>query len=433
MLSLTYSWTHSFKLYSLVLLTTISFLFLATPSLEGSLLSMSTALSRAYESDSTSAVSASQISALRANRMQVGMLKNPEFSVFLEDFDGSLIYGGWDNSQITFTIAQEIDVWKKRAAQVELARYEEIIAEQDAMIVRQIVRKELVERFFAAFALQEKMRLAKEKWQHAEESFKRFQIHVREGRQPASLLPSEELRIMRLSLEYEAAERLVTHAYHLLALRMGAQGCDFHALDYGFYDLLAPSQNVLDCAALQGHPLLARARASIDASRQRIVVEKRALMPNPQLVLGVRQLPGLPCKKRAFAFVAGLTFPLTIWDCNQGSINAAQAQLEGDEARLQVAEKQLQAELAERHQELVHAYITAKNYREKILTKGQQHYLASVSAFQEGLLPLAEWNQTEQDWFAMQEDFTQALLQYHQRKEALDSLLTLLSLETSLP
>src|SRR5690349_15361312 len=135
---LNYAWTCFLKL-SLIAWCLLWF----SSSLDASLLSMSTALNRAYEADATGAVSASQLSALRSNRMQIGMLKNPEFSVFLEDFDGSMIYGGWANSQITFTITQEIDVWKKRAAQVELARFEELMAEQDAMLVRQIVRKEL--------------------------------------------------------------------------------------------------------------------------------------------------------------------------------------------------------------------------------------------------------------------------------------------------
>lgn len=419
-------------MFYLLFLLGISMSLFAPETLEGSLLSMRVALARAHESHPSIQALESDIAVHRANCVQAGLLKNPEFNIFIENFCGSKIYGGWRFSQITYALTQEFDIWKKRAANVELAHLEEEITAYDAMITRQIVRQELVERFLAAYALQEKVEVTRQRLQHAEEALSLLKMHVAEGRLSAATLPELELDVIRVQLDFDATERSLKNAYHFLALHMGLQAPDFHQLDHTFYDLTPPLDNLMASAQLQGHPLLAKARATAEASRQRIVVEKRALLPSPQVLVGVRQIPGSLRGERDYAFVAGVTFPLLVWDRNQGAICAAKWQLAGDEARLQMAERQLTEELFERHQDLINAYRAAKMYREALLVKAQEHYQVSYASFQEGLLQPTEWMHAQQAWFAVQEEAIDRLLLYHQKKEALDHLLELLSLETSL-
>lgn len=407
-------------------------LLITLQPLEGSLLSMRVALERSTTSHPNIQALESDVAMYRAHCVQAGLLKNPEFNIFIENFCGSRIYGGWRFSQITYALTQEFDVWKKRAAQVDFARLEEEIAAYDAMIARQIVRQQLIERFLTAYALQEKMRLAHERWKIAEEGLNLLRIHTAEGKLPAASLPEVELHTMRLRLGFEAKQRALKNAYHLLALHMGDKATDFHQLEHAFYALTEPLGNIMESAELQGHPLLAKARATVEASRQRIVVEKRVPLPSPQVLVGFRQIPGSLRGARDYAFVAGVTFPLMAWNRNQGAICAAKWQLAGDEARLKIAERQLTEELFERHQDLVHAYAEAKMHRDELLTRAEKHYQVSYNSFQEGLLSPSDWMHAQQEWFAIQEEAIDLLLLYHQKKEALGSLLELLVLETSL-
>lgn len=406
-------------------------LLLATPlCVQASVLTMHVALERAHAAHPSIRALESDVQMRRALIAQAGKLKNPDVSIFVEDIDGSRFYGGWRLAQITYSIAQEFDIWNKRHTLVELARQEELVAAFEASINRQAVRKTLVERFFAAYALQEKLRIAQERLTASQEGLEVICAHTEEGKCSFVEKRVEEMHVIRHQLAVDAARLALQHAYHLLSLHMGCQTLDFHELEYAFHELIDPVQEPAPCTQLENHPLLASLHAKVDLSRQRITAEKRAYLPNPQVLLGFRQLPGLtPRCKRAYSFVAGVSFPLIAWDRNQGAICAAKWQLEGDVARLEAARRQLHAELAERRQELASAHHYARMHAHVLIPKAKEYYETSYASYLEGMLTVAEWNAARQEWWSLQEELIDLLLIYHQKKEALDHLLEMLNSE----
>lgn len=127
------------------------------------------------------------------------------------------------------------------------------------------------------------------------------------------------------------------------------------------------------------------AQAEREAAARALTVQQRSATPDITAQLGVRQLR----VANGPAVVAGVTVPLPVFDRNRGNIAAAQAELQGMEARAAAA--RLEAEAGTR---AARALIAATDARgeaaRRTLSTAEEAYRLARIAYEAGKAPLIE-------------------------------------------
>ena len=95
-----------------------------------------------------------EIDALEAAKLQSGLMPNPEFGVEAENIFGSKDFNGFDNSEITALLSQDILLAGKISKRVKVAESNISLAEWDYETKRIVIITEIRKVFQQALAVQ---------------------------------------------------------------------------------------------------------------------------------------------------------------------------------------------------------------------------------------------------------------------------------------
>jgi cobalt-zinc-cadmium efflux system outer membrane protein len=127
------------------------------------------------------------------------------------------------------------------------------------------------------------------------------------------------------------------------------------------------------------------AEAEREAAARQVTVQQRLAIPNLTAQIGVRQLR----VASGPAIVAGIGIPLPLFDRNRGNIAAAQAELQGAQAREAAA--RLDAEAGSRAAlALVEAADRKAEAAQRTMATAEEGYRLARIAYQAGKSPLIE-------------------------------------------
>ena len=154
---------------------------------------------------------------------------------------------------------------------------------------------------------------------------------------------------------------------------------------------------------LDEHPGLAAMRLEVKADEITIQREKRELIPNLMVGVGV----GRNFETQEAVYSAQLSVRIPLFDRNQGTVQQARADLERQHAEVRRQELQLRRELAKRYRSYLTALQHVRDYQKVVLPEAQQAYELRLEAYREN----------RQDWpqaLAAQNNYYQELLAYEQ-------------------
>lgn len=236
-------------------------------------------------------------------------------------------------------------------------------------------------KFYEALALQTRIEILRQMVDLAERSVERSN-ELLQAKQVARLdVVQLEIEVERLRADLEATERELPGAYRDLAAVVGDPHLLVHEVDGLLADDL-PSYDLdtVQSLVLASHPDVHAARHGVERARLLIERARREPIPNVSVDTGyVRQN-----QNRSDDFRIGASVSVPLWNRNQGSIRAAEA--EYCEAQQQV--RQVQNELTERLALAMRDYAAARRRAERystaILPRAKETYDLSRNAYQGG-------------------------------------------------
>lgn len=281
-------------------------------------------------------VGTAEVRAAQGRAVQAGARPNPTVRVEVENFLGTRPYTGFGAAETTISGELPLELGGKRGARVAAAQAEVAAAQARAGRSRVDYLRDLAVAYGEAEAAQVRERLDRENLELARADARTARILVDNGREA-------ELRAIQAEAGVQAA---VAELEEATASRVGALA-RLSALAGAVEPYTAVAGGLLDQpAALRGavgggaQAAVAVASAERDAAAARIRAEEVRRRPDLNVGAGIRRFE----QEGAFAFVAGVSATIPLFDRNQGNISAARADLSAAEARLRVASLSAQAD-----------------------------------------------------------------------------------------
>ncbi len=301
-------------------------------------LSLDEALALALERNPTVQAKAAELRSVRANEITAGLRPNPTMSFLAEQLKPGQAQ---QDGQYTVNVGQPIELGGKRLHRVDAARAATRVTAYQFEDVRRLTVLQIKAAFAGALVAREQLALAEENLRALDETERLQRLRVDRG--DLSELELLRIQVQRFTFERDAADARQTLDVARITLRSTAAPAaiaeDFEvAGDLAFPDV-ALDPDRLRRLAVAHRPDL---RAAV-ADRERAQADHRLARANawwditPQLEY---QRIG-PDNTIGFGF----SFPLRIFDRNQGEIERTRAEIARVEAARRATEQQVLAGL----------------------------------------------------------------------------------------
>ena len=324
-----------------------------------------------------------EIARARGVAEQARARPNPTVSVYAENFAGDTLRNASNQQQTTFQIDQPIELGGKRSARIAAGEAGIVLAQARTRDGRLLYATELARAYAGAELAERRISIAEDQVEAATQDLKVAQALVGAGKEARlrQLQAETDLNTLRADLETVRAQKTVALA-RLSAL--AGVPIPFTGVSESLVGRLnaRPATGPID--PMQATTVKV-AEAERDAAARAVTLQQRLAIPNVTAQLGVRQLR----VASGPAIVAGIGIPLPLFDRNRGNISAAQADLQGAEARAAIA--RLDAETGSR---AALALVEAADQRavaaERTLATADEAYRLARVAYEAGKSPLIE-------------------------------------------
>jgi cobalt-zinc-cadmium efflux system outer membrane protein len=349
----------------------------------------------------------SEIRAAEARALQAGARPNPELSLSVENFSGTL--PGSDASEVTLSLGQLLELGGDRGARIDAALAERSVAARDFEARRAAVLAEVVERYLRALAADQIAALGAEALGTAEEIAESVARRVQAGASSRAELTRAEVEVARARLEVSIAEQDQALSRALLASSWGESSPRFRTLSGGLErSVAAPDLDSL-LARVEASPAVSRWDLEIRVSEQRLRVARAERVPNVDLGGGVRRLTEFD----DWTLVAGLTVPLPLFDRNRGGIEEARASVERAGASRDHARTARRLEVIAAHGRIIRDLLRLEALREAVLP-GAERALGEIDAgYREGRFGSLDLLDARRTLTTVRRDEIETLLDLH--------------------
>lgn len=265
-----------------------------------------------------------EIDALGAAKIQSGLMPNPEFAVEAENILGSKDFNGFDNSEITAVLSQDILLAGKISKRVKVAETNISLAEWDYETKRIEIITDIRKAFQQALAVQlliekneELIKVSKEFVVNLQKRVDAGKISPAEVSRAKIILNSLRIDLNRLKSEYE------NYKSELLSLIYQPDLTIDELIGELEYPVDVPSYDSL-LNQLTNNPKLKRYESEYDKQTAIVNLEESKAVPDLTISVGFKRLNDA----KANTFLVGASIPLLIFDRNQGAIQEAKIRVD---------------------------------------------------------------------------------------------------------
>lgn len=334
------------RIYSVViLLCAVSIITLPASASETKELTLQQAITIALEKNPELASSSWEVRAREGRLRQAGSFPNPELAFSVDNFWGNKDLRGFGGAEYTLALTQLIELGSKRSKRAYAAGIERDLANWDSAAKRRDLVNETTKAFIDVIAEQERLKVTEELYSLSEQSFNTVSARVQAGK----VSPIEETRasaeLSKSRIDLERAKRSLDAARKKLSAVLGNSSPFFEkAVGQLAIDADIPSSEQL-LQNINKNPDVARWTAEIEQRRAALNLERANRIPDPSVSIGVKRFR----ETGTSALVAGISFPLPLFNRNTGAVAEA-------ESRLSKAEEEQKVALLKTHTAVTEAY-----------------------------------------------------------------------------
>ncbi len=357
-------------------------------------------------------------------------------SISWQRLNGPEANSGFSESEFTISIGQQIELGRKRAKRIAVAKREKDLALWDYQAARADVLAQTASDFVEVLAAQERVALEQELVELAKEIARTFSLRVEAGQVSPLELARAEVALATTRITYEESLRKLEAARVVLASNWGSKRAGF-AQAAGRLDQTHPVPALEELEGrVKRNPDLARWSTELAARRARFTLERARRIPDLGVELGFISEGLVDSETTQFGFgstgdfgytrnefghsagrdnslVIGFSLPLPIFDRNQGRIAAAEAMISKVSEQRRGAEAAAHAELASAHQTASAAYMKARTLQNEIMPKVDETFEKIQLGYQQGKFSYLDVLDTQRTLFDARKAFLDALTRYH--------------------
>jgi cobalt-zinc-cadmium efflux system outer membrane protein len=377
-------------------------------------LSLQQAIDRAISSSPRLKSSQAAYFATKGTRYQAGAWANPGIGVEVENFGGKNSMKGFDSTETTVGISQLVEIGGKRSARTGIADQSMTLAQFDQEAARLDLIRDVQLAYTNAVAAQEQIKIAEDEKERATAMLKTVKLRVGAAREPLIQQSKAEVTFASSEIGVEQAKRQLVAAKKALASLWGSD--ETFILDSSDFFEIAPP--VVASENLKKNPDIARYDNELLKSKAAFDLEKANAIPDPTISAGIRDFRDTGDK----AFVAGISFPIPIFNANRGNIERARQELSKTEFDKDTSALSINTNLVKETSEMETSYQQALALKEKILPSAEKAFRLSREGYGVGKFPYLEVLDAQRTLFDTREQYLTTLKTYHTSKAEVERL-----------
>lgn len=291
-------------------------------------LTLHAALSRALAASPRLTAAERDVGIASGQRIQAGVLINPELSYEQDNSFGSGIYRGTKSAESTLQISQLFELWGKRAARIAAGA-----AGVDAAAVqRQAVRLEILSEtaiaFLSVLGLQRRVQILDEQVAAIDQLTPLLQRRIEAGASSPAETGRAEVASTLVKADRERVRAALVSARRELAVLMGDTAAKFAVVSGRLDATGRPPSFQAVVSAIEANPQLVRWTAVYAQRNAELLLARLKPYPDVRLSAGWRHYN----ETNDDAVRLSLSVAIPVFDQNQGNILSAQESLAKTEA-----------------------------------------------------------------------------------------------------
>jgi len=309
---------------------------------------------------------------------------NPEIEFEAEDFGADL--PGWDESELTWSLAQRLELFGTRGARARAARYDRDAALREAEALRLDLIAEVDRRFAHALAAQARVQAFEESEQIATQLVDAVTALVDAGEVPPIEADRAQAERTGVMVELRKARLDMANTLRALSELWGARQLDFDAVA-GPLEITPPLPDRDSLISAEPRvPELRRREAEIARADAALRLATRGRWPELVVHGGVKRLRATD----EMSYLGGIGLALPLLDRSGGAIEEARARLSQARAEHAALASRIDLARASAYDALAAALDISRSLREVSLPRARAIYDAVQEGYRRGKTSLLD-------------------------------------------
>lgn len=342
-------------------------------AVEQPLLSLDSALARAFANNPELAAARWEIDIAQGARQQAGLIPNPVLSVDAEDTRR-------DSRTTSVKLSQALDLGGKRGARIDVASRGQELAALELERRRNQLRADVLDAYYTALRAQERTQLAGRSLALAERGVAVAQGRVNAGKASPVEATRAQVQLAEVRLELNRGQMEQDNAYRRLAMVTGAATSDFAGVQeqpLALAALLAPAQLL---GRLPETTELRLAEQEVVQREASLGLEKAQRIPDLDVSVGSQY----DASARERVNLVGLSMPLPLFNRNQGNVLSAARRADQARDLRNATELRLRTETRQALEQWNTARGEVQSFNQTILPAAQRAVDSATQGFEMG-------------------------------------------------
>ncbi|WP_248764756.1 TolC family protein [Pseudomonas protegens] len=342
-------------------------------AVEQPLLSLDSALARAFANNPELAAARWEIDIAQGARQQAGLIPNPVLSVDAEDIRR-------DSRTTSVKLSQALELGGKRGARIDVASRGQELAALELERRRNQLRADVLDAYYTALRAQERTQLAGRSLALAERGVAVAQGRVNAGKASPVEATRAQVQLAEVRLELNRGQMEQDNAYRRLAMVTGAATSDFAGVQeqpLALAALPAPAQLL---GRLPETTELRLAEQEVVQREASLGLEKAQRIPDLDVSVGSQY----DASARERVNLVGLSMPLPLFNRNQGNVLSAARRADQARDLRNATELRLRTETRQALEQWNTARGEVQSFNQTILPAAQRAVDSATQGFEMG-------------------------------------------------
>ena len=356
------------------------------------------------------------VGAVRGERLQSGLLPNPELSAEAENIFGSDDAKGIDEAELTVGGEQLIELGGKRAARIGAADNQVAIADLQYAATALDLIQDITDAWIEAVAASEELKLAKGQLKIASDVLNSVSKRVSAAAEPAIQKSKSQVALASSRIAQKKAERNLEIALKTFTGMWGEAAAGYELETAGFFNIERPQLDVEP--SVDANPDVQLLAAEVSAAKAVLGVERANAIPDLSVGLGVKRSR----ESDTQSLVAGLSIPIPVYNRNQGSIIRAGHQASMAEYDQSSGLRAINMELARVLNTIETSWLELETLNNEIIPVAEKAFSQANEGYRAGKFPYLDVLDAQRTLYEVRVQRIATLRDFHHAKAEFDRL-----------
>jgi cobalt-zinc-cadmium efflux system outer membrane protein len=359
-----------------------------------------------------------EIQIQEARALQSSLFPNPEIEGEIEEFGGTGPRKGFSSAETTIKVSQIFELGGKRKKRTSIGLFEKKLAQWDLERKKLDVITKTKIAFIDLILLQEKLalsehliQLAKEVHSTIEEKVNAGKVSPLEGKKANIALSFSQLEMGKIHRDILVAKQYLSSLWGDLKVKV--QGV------VGDLKVTHPKALEHNFDQAKENPDLARLNTEMLRSQAIFQLEQANRIPNLTISAGVKHFEETSDQ----AYLVGLSFPLPLFDRNQGNYSASLYEDKKAKESSFLEKNRIENELLRLHQEADFTFTEITTLEKNILPNAEESFTDSKEAYLQGKRDYLDLLDAQRTLFEVKVKHLESLGKYHKLHFLIDRLI----------